>query len=212
LLNTKEKRLHLRQPFLFSLGPLTWQVNSKAMNPSLENYILSIGENSKSFLRTFAELSTDQLNWKPDTRSWSIAQIIEHLILANESYYPAFEKIKAGRNTVPWVGKISFIPKAIGNMIAQSLKPETKRKTKTFKVWGPQSSFISDVLTRFERHHLTLIQELRLLEPYLKKGVIISSPANEYIVYTLDKAIEIMIVHEQRHFHQACDVLLAIKK
>jgi hypothetical protein len=182
------------------------------MNVLVENYIASFQKNSKSFLATFGELTTAQLNLKPNPNSWSIAQIIEHLILTNESYFPVFQRISAGKNTVPWIGKIPLIPRVIGNMIADSLKPETKKKTKTFKVWEPQSSFILDVLTRFEKHHISIIQELRLLEPYFSQEVIISSPANAYVVYTLDKAIDIIIIHEQRHYQQACDILKTIKK
>jgi hypothetical protein len=182
------------------------------MNQSVENYIASFQKSSKSFQNTFGALTNDHLNQKPDAGSWSIAQIMEHLILTNESYYPVFERVKSGKNKVPWIGNISMIPKALGNMIADSLKPETKRKTRTFKMWEPQSSLVLDILNRFEKHHLSLIQELRLIEPYFDKGVIISSPANKYVVYTLDKAIEIMIVHEQRHYQQACEVLLTVKK
>src|SRR5215203_1477075 len=112
------------------------------MNKLVENYITSFQNNSESFRSAFGELTSNQLNLKPNAGSWSIAQILDHLIVTNESYYPVFERVKAGKNKVPWIGNLPFVHKAIGNMIADSLKPETKRKTKTFKIWEPQSSLI----------------------------------------------------------------------
>lgn len=182
------------------------------MNAFVDSYIASFQKNAESFQSTFGNLAPDLLNLKPNADSWSIAQIMEHLIITNESYYPLFGRIKASKNEVPWIGKLPFIPGVIGKMIADSLRPETKRKTKTFKIWEPQPSVIPDILTRFEKHHLSLIQEIKTMEPYFNKGIVISSPVNKYVVYSLDKAIEIMIVHEQRHYQQACEVLLRIKK
>lgn len=48
---------------------------------------------------------------------------------------------------------------------------------------------------------------IRNSKELIQKGVVISSPANKNIVYKLDKAFEIIIAHEKRHFEQSKDVL-----
>ena len=49
------------------------------------NYITSemqnVADDAKS---TFGGLSSDQLNWKPGKKSWSVAQCLDHLIKTNE--------------------------------------------------------------------------------------------------------------------------------
>ena len=57
----------------------------------------------------FSELSGEQLNWKPNSQTWSIAQNLEHLIVVNETYYPVLSALKkAGESPViflNWVEK-----------------------------------------------------------------------------------------------------------
>ena len=41
----------------------------------------------------FSELSSEQINWKPNSQTWSIAQNLEHLIVVNETYYPVLSAL-----------------------------------------------------------------------------------------------------------------------
>lgn len=41
----------------------------------------------------FGGLSEGQLNWKPDSERWSIAQCLHHLITTNAAYFPVFEQV-----------------------------------------------------------------------------------------------------------------------
>jgi len=40
----------------------------------------------------------------------------------------------------------------------------------------------------------------------VEKGTVISSPANKNIVYKLEKAFEILLTHERRHFEQSKEI------
>lgn len=65
----------------------------------------------------FGVLSGEDLKWKPSTAQWSIAQVTEHFITTNESYFTLFDQvIKKGYKT-PVIGKIPLIPSAMGKMI-----------------------------------------------------------------------------------------------
>jgi hypothetical protein len=174
---------------------------------ALESYIQSFKNMTDQFIATFGHLDEDQLNWRPDSTSWSIAQVIEHIIIINESYYPVFDAIQNGTHRAPGLAKLSFIPNFLGNMIEKSLQPETTRKTKTFPIWEPQQSRIPEITGRFRQHHDEFISRLRDMQPYFNKGIIVASPANKYVIYSLDQAIAIMLVHEKRHYLQACRIL-----
>lgn len=41
----------------------------------------------------FGKLSAEELNWKPDFNTWSIAQNIDHVIKINESYFPILRQL-----------------------------------------------------------------------------------------------------------------------
>lgn len=174
---------------------------------ALESYIQSFRNLTEQFTVTFGHLDDDQLNWRPDSTSWSIAQIMEHISIINESYYPIFDSIRNGTHKSPRLAALTFIPNFIGRMIEKSLQPETTRKTKTFPIWEPQQSAIPGMIARFRKRHDEFFLKLREMEPYFNKGIVISSPANKYVIYPLDQAITIMLVHEKRHYLQACRVL-----
>lgn len=168
----------------------------------------SFEDSSISFETSFGRLNSGELNWKPHESAWSVGQIIDHLIRINESYYPLLDELKRGRNPVPWIAKIRFIPPFFGKFILKSVEPERKKKMKTFPVWEPTSSSVSDdIVERFTMHHRELVGKLDTHEHLFGKGTVISSPANRYVVYPLETAIEILIQHERRHYNQALEVL-----
>lgn len=191
--------------FYSTLRPIFDPKDSRMI--ALESYLHSFSDLTEQFKTTFGHLDNDQLNWRPDADTWSVAQVMEHLVIINESYYPVFDRVKNGTNRIPLIGKVPFIPRAIGNMIEKSMQPASRARTRTVPVWEPSKSRISNILERFRNHQTTLITHLQGLESFFNKDVVISSPANQYVVYYLDQAVAILLVHEKRHYLQACKIL-----
>jgi hypothetical protein len=174
----------------------------------INQFVQDIDQVTELCKAKFQDLTQDQLNWSIDSNTWSIAQNLDHLIIINESYYPVFQSIKTGTHQVSFLAKIPFMVKWFGKMILNSVKPENTNKTKTFPSWEPEGNmYEKDIVHRFIGHQETLKKEINDMVPYLDKGLIIASPINAYIVYSLDKALEIIIEHEKRHIKQAIDVL-----
>jgi hypothetical protein len=147
------------------------------------------------------------LNWKAGVNTWSIAQNIEHLIVINESYYPSFEKLLKGTYQLPWMARWGFLVAFLGNTVLKAVQADRKKKIKTFEIWEPSQSEINgDILSRFQKHRAELKEWIKKTADLVKKGAVISSPANRNIVYKLETAFEIIVTHEQRHFAQACQV------
>lgn len=178
----------------------------------LSNWKTSLEKTSVAFVEEFGTLQEKELNWKPAPERWSIAQIMDHIITTNESYFPVFERIKKGSYHNPGMGKIPFIPSLMGKMILKTVRPETKRKSKTFGNWEPvQSNITLDITERFVRHQQALKVHIQSMENFLGRNIIIHSPLSKYIVYPLEDAIEILEVHEVRHLNQAREVLHLMK-
>lgn len=160
----------------------------------------------------FGNLSEAELNWKPSPAVWSIAENLHHLITVNNTYPPILQQLRSGTYKVSFFGGWKWLVNAIGNMILGSVQPDRKRPMKTFPIWEPASGNISGILKQFESHQSALNEMISGSADLLDKHAVIASPANNKIVYTLEKAFDIIVAHEQRHFQQALEVKARITK
>lgn len=174
---------------------------------STNRWASALQTNTQQFREAFGALSQAQLNWKPDARTWSIAQNIDHLIVINTSYYPAFEALLAGTYQLSWLARQRWLAAWMGRMILGSVQPDRRRRMKTFPVWEPRASGIpGDIVLRLGQHHEELTQRIATLADGAAQRVV-ASPANRRIFYPLDTAFDIIVTHEQRHLAQAREVL-----
>ncbi|MDN5211244.1 DinB family protein [Fulvivirgaceae bacterium BMA12] len=179
----------------------------------MKHWISQIDQTTDAFQKHFGALSVEELNWKPNPETWSIAQNIDHLIVINSTYFPVISNLKSGNYKLPFMAKFGFMVSFFGKTILNASKPDRKKKMKTFPIWEPAKSYISpDILARFSKHQSELKQAIEASEDLIKIGSIISSPANKNIVYKLETAFDIIVVHEQRHLEQSKDVLSLLGK
>jgi DinB superfamily len=177
----------------------------------MNDYSSQIAQLTKGFTEAFGQLSTEQLNWKPNAQTWSIAQNINHLIVVGESYYPIFDALKEGNYKPPFIAKIGFIVSFFEKIILGAVQPDRSKKMKTFPIWEPTNGALpADILTQYEAFHATLQTYFTDLAALAQKGVVISSAVNKNIVYRLEIAFEIIITHEHRHLAQAKEILTIV--
>jgi hypothetical protein len=174
----------------------------------IDKWISKIEQTTADFNSHFSGLCAAQLNWKPNPQVWSIAQNIDHLIVINSTYFPLIASIRAGSYRLPWIAKVPFLVRFIGQEILKSVQPDRKKRMKTFPIWEPSSSNLGrDILEKFDRHQSDLKELIIQSGDLLENNTVISSPANRYIVYSLATAFDIITAHEQRHLVQAKEVL-----
>ncbi|ELR70496.1 hypothetical protein C900_03655 [Fulvivirga imtechensis AK7] len=172
----------------------------------MNTWITDIDKTTNAFISEFEHLSGDELNWKPDGNTWSIAQNIQHLIITNESYFPILKKLQSNEYKSPWIGKLGFLTDFFGNLVLKGVQPDRSKRMKTFNIWEPQKSNLSDdILRKFEVHQDELKKLITSSGPFLKTSI--SSPASKVIVYKLSTAFDIIVNHEKRHLNQAKEVL-----
>ena len=181
---------------------------AKNMAGNVDFWVQSFRSNTTKFEKSFGHLSGPALNWKPAEDSWSVGQVIDHIIRINESYYPIFDRLAKNEYSVPLIGHIPGLPSYFGNFLQKSLSPDRKKKIRTFAIWEPSKSNVStDIVKQFREHHERLCEILNKHRAIFFKGTVISSPANRYFVYPLDMVPDILITHEERHYNQAIEVL-----
>jgi len=156
----------------------------------------------------FAHLSSAQLNWKPGLDRWSIGQCFDHLMTANEPYFPIFERIAKGEKKNSLWESMPFVPGLFGGLLVKSLDPSSTRKLKAPKPFMPLASDLDDrIIERFAAQQEDLSEAMAALEGRDLDAIKVTSPALKLITYSLRDACTIIVVHEQRHLQQAERVL-----
>lgn len=179
----------------------------------MNNWIQQIDHTTEEFLKLYGLLSYEELNWKPNPDTWSIAQNVDHIMVINHTYFPILSAMKAGEYQRPFIANFGFIVSFLGKTILNAVQPDRKKKIKTFPIWEPDNDPISsDLRQRFSEHQALLKQEIESSEKLIEIGAVISSPANKNIVYKLEIAFDIIITHELRHLEQSKEVLELLKK
>jgi hypothetical protein len=161
----------------------------------------SISEKVKT---TFGNFSAEQINWKPDAKSWSAGQCFEHLIVTNELYFPNIQKVIDGKHRNNSFSKIPFSSDLIAVLMKNSLNPEQKRKMKTFKIFEPAVSNISEtIIEDFAKNQRQLIALMKAVKDFDIHKIKIAEPLSIALNLRLDDTFEILVMHEERHFRQA---------
>lgn len=156
----------------------------------------------------FGILSIEQINWKPNGKSWSIGQCFEHLIITNNLYLPIIQKVIEGKHRNNFFSKIPFSTDLIGALMKNSLNPEQKRKMKTFKIFEPVLSNISEsIIGDFSQNNEKLISMIEACQGLNIDKIKIPEPLSPALNLRLSDAFEILLMHEKRHFLQAERVL-----
>ncbi|REJ79467.1 MAG: DinB family protein [Acidobacteria bacterium] len=160
----------------------------------------------------FGHLSGEQLNWKPDPDSWSIAQCIDHLVTTNGEYFTKIEEA-VGDDLRPnlW-SRIPFWSGLVGYMIKRAVNPESTRKVKTFGVFQPAKSDVPDTIVEdFAESQEKLLSLIRQTDHLNRKKITLFSPVSDKAPLKLSTAFEVLVIHERRHFNQAVRVAEAPK-
>ncbi len=162
---------------------------------------------SDEVAKQFGTLSTEQLNWKPNTDTWSIAQCLEHLIIINKAYFDTFDKIVKDEKEFSFWESLPVLPSFFGKMLIKQLQPSNTQKYKTVEQMLPSSSALSgDIIEQFLAHQQQLINYVGQMNEVAHTKIILTSPVASFVTYNLADAMAIITIHEQRHYQQALRV------
>lgn len=154
--------------------------------------------------QTFGKLSAEQLNWKPNSKDWSIGQCFEHLIITNTLYFPNIQKVIDGSHRNNFFSKIPFGVDLIASLMKNSMDPNQKRKMKTFTIFEPSQSNIPEtILDDFANNNQKLLEMIKACQGLDLHKIKIAEPLHDALNLRLDDAFEILLLHEKRHFLQA---------
>ncbi|MFD1139736.1 DinB family protein [Larkinella insperata] len=158
--------------------------------------------------REFRPLSDEQLNWKPDTRQWSITQCLQHLNLAERFYIRNLQK------KVDDLGLIQTNPTdqalqagLAGRLLRYAVDPNTTMKLPTVSFMKPRHDLNArDVMQQF-------IELQQLLHDLLDKATYLDwnrerlmTLFGNWLKINLGDAFLMLVAHSERHINQALRV------
>jgi hypothetical protein len=153
--------------------------------------------------RTAGGLSQAQLDWQHAPRSWSVGQCLEHLVITHERYQPEVPRLLAAARArgappvyQPW-GTTFF-----GRFLLKGVTPGS-RPVRTGKVFTPAVRARPAVLDVFERQLDELERWMEAADGLDLTRIRLSSPMLKLIRYNMGEALEIVVVHAERHLQQA---------
>lgn len=159
----------------------------------------------------FGALSGGPLNWKPDEKSWSVAQCFDHLITTHSLYFPDLDRLAIGDQQQTFWQKYSPLSGFFGKFLIKSLDPKNTKKIKTTAKALPLSSEIdADIVNRFFEHQHELVDAVRRLPADLDlRKTIVTSPLLGFVTYSLEDTFTFLPMHCERHLGQAKRVMEA---
>lgn len=153
----------------------------------------------------FARYSPEQLNWKPDPKTWSIVECLNHLSVTMSLYYSVLKDAIEGLRLRKQIRRRPFRPTWFGKMFIRFVSPQSPRKLKTVRVFEPEVGDLSvaDVKALFLDMAEKYEALIRMADGYDLNGKKISSPASRWVRFTPGEALWLLGVHNLRHLQQA---------
>ncbi len=109
------------------------------MNPVITSFISRSQNVIDKTRKDFGSLDAGTLNKKPAPGKWSVAQVFDHLITYNSTYFPIYEEVASGRYKKSFWQKINPLSKLTGSFLLKVLRSDTK-KVKALKSFEPSGS------------------------------------------------------------------------
>jgi hypothetical protein len=189
------------------------QYDGNELNALMRDWKKRIDEVTAAIAELHESSTEEQRAWKPRADVWSFDEVLEHVMAVNDSFVPVIRNLEAGTYRPIFVTRFRRYARFVGSLILKSLEPENTSKTKTVRGWEPCSREPrSDLMQLFAIHQSKLKDLITISEPHLQRDIVISSPENRYITYTLRSAFDIIVLHEQRHLLQARRVLQQLNR
>ena len=171
----------------------------------------ALGNNDTA--KEFASLDDKQLNWKPSSDQWSIAECLEHLSVSMAAFKPfVSEALKHGRKRFPLATAPPYRPTWMGGWLIRHVSPDAPKKLKAPKIFRPAGmSSISRPLDRFLSEQEDFVRFVRQSAGVDYNKVRLRSPVTPLVRYSLADAFVVIVVHAQRHLQQARRVRSALE-
>jgi hypothetical protein len=170
----------------------------------IQDLLKALDDNDRRAVELVRDLDDERFNWRPDERSWSIAQCLDHLNVGNRVYLVPMREALARARQKGAVRRGPIRPGALGRWFVANLEPPPKRrlsapkkivpaartgKAEVMAEWGRLQAEVKDLLR--EAAELDL-NHTRFVNPFIS-----------LIRFSVGTGFQVIATHERRHLWQA---------
>ena len=153
-------------------------------------------------------LDDERFNWRPDERSWSVAQCLDHLNISNRAY---LDPMRAALERARRQGRVrrgAIQPGFLGRWFVATLEPPPKRRLPAPKKIVPAARKGRDeVIGEWRRIQAEVKDLLRAGAAQDLNGIRFVNPFFSLIRFSVGTGFQVIAAHERRHLWQAERIL-----
>lgn len=149
-------------------------------------------------------LTDDQLTWKPDATTWSVAECFEHLRRTDKAYVRGIGRVL--ETAQPADEPPTYRATLLGALYQRTMKPGgwIKLPAPASIRPGPVAAAAgAEAVERFLEQQAALRELLLHADEYDPNAIRMSSPIASWVRISLGDALTVLVMHEQRHALQA---------
>ncbi|MGE3166749.1 MAG: DinB family protein [Planctomycetota bacterium] len=172
------------------------------MHPHLRALSLDFERNTAEF-RALTSLPPEALTRKPDPRRWSVLEVIEHLRVTGDLYYPLLEEAVDAARGAGGDPSAPFRPSLFARLFVHMAGPNSRLRLKAPALFKPAPAF-EDVaaLPRFLKQQPRLGELITRADGCNLNQTKFPSPISARIRFTIGSGLTLMVRHQQRHLLQ----------
>ncbi len=174
----------------------------------LKDVIKDLREIEETTINEFQNLSEDDLLYKPAPDKWSIAECLQHIIIANTIYKEDIGKrlLKAEVKTIEYPITFSLT----GRLFLYAVDPKYKWKVPAPKIFKPVKDNKvengKNTVDEFLKLQKEIIVTAQQACAYDHQHVHTYSPLSKLLKFNVGEQLYIMMRHTKRHINQAMRV------
>lgn len=147
-----------------------------------------------------AGIPPDKLLRQPPTGGWSIAEVLEHLIVSADSYLALIGPVVQGNDGRAAAGDAIWKPSLMGGLLVQSFR--SSRKMPAPKLYKPGPSPRPRALEEFSKRQEDVARLIADADGIDWRTTRLSSPVMSLIRMNLGDAFTVLVAHAERHAGQ----------
>lgn len=139
------------------------------------------------------------LNWRPDPKHWSCAQIFQHMLVASESYVPEIEKALSGK------ARSAADPEVVhswfGRIVIRAAGPSGNTPVPK-KLTPRPGPYRADIVEHWVSRHQEIISLARRAQGIDVSDIPMRNPFVAFVRMNLADFFEVLTAHAERHVAQ----------
>ena len=181
--------------------------STERLGPELLEYSRQLAAIKRDAELLLEGLTEDQLTWREQARTWSIADCLNHLLVTGNESLPNIRRTMTEARSRRLLGRGPFRQGVLGNWFIRLMDAPPKIKFKAPHAYRPAFDLpVSEIVAGFFVLQDELIQALEEADGIDLARAKVSNPVSQWFKMSLGQEFALTVAHERRHLWQASRV------